>query len=196
MSTEPITSHTKRVSPVSGAPQALGLRELVAEIKELDEVPPLSRLYAWLENFEVNWADLQPYVSFKPGTYARHLIVRGKHAEALLLCWHPGQKTPIHDHNGSIGAVRVCSGVMWETMFAQDETDTLRYQSGRDWNMGAITGADIPDIHQLGNPEVSGLDLVTLHIYAPPLGVLNTYKVGTTEIGHYSPNDYTDGAGI
>jgi hypothetical protein len=38
--------------------------------------------------------------------------------------------------------------------------------------------------------------LVTLHLYAPPLGVLNTYKVGSSEIGHYSPNEFMDGAGI
>src|SRR4030095_14616217 len=102
---------------------------------------------------------------------------RGEPAEMLLRCWRPGQRTPIHDHDGSIGAVRVCHGIMWETMFELDASGTFRYSSARDWRAGDITGADVPDIHQLGNPEVSGEDLVTLHIYAPPLGVLNTYKV-------------------
>ena len=39
----------------------------------------------------------------------------------------------------------------------------------------------MPDIHQLGNPDVSGRDLVTLHLYAPPLTSLNVYKVGREE---------------
>jgi hypothetical protein len=47
----------------------------------------------------------------------------------------------------------------------------------------------VPDIHQLGNPEVSGQDLITIHIYAPPLGVLNTYKVGSPVIDLYTPDD-------
>jgi hypothetical protein len=41
--------------------------------------------------------------------------------------------------------------------------------------------------HQLGNPDVSGRDLVTIHIYAPPLGVLKTYKLGSATIEQYTP---------
>ncbi|HYY42906.1 MAG TPA: cysteine dioxygenase family protein, partial [Pyrinomonadaceae bacterium] len=102
------------------------------------------------------------------------------HIEMLVLCWRPGQRTPIHDHNGSYGVVRVWSGIMWETLFEMDERAGLRYHAGRDWTSGAITGADVPDIHQLGNPDVSGQDLVTLHLYAPPLGSLNIYRPGST----------------
>ena len=98
-----------------------------------------------------------------------------------MLCWRPGQRTPIHDHAGSFGAVRVLRGVMWETLFGMDESEGLRYVSGRDWTPGHVTGADVPDIHQLGNPDVSGQDLVTLHLYCPPLTSLNVYKVGRRE---------------
>jgi cysteine dioxygenase len=196
MSFEPFIPTSNAESPVPITGEALNLRGLVASITTLKQVPTLSDLYAFLEAFRVEWEELRPYVSFKPGTYARHLLVRGEHAEALLLCWRPGQKTPIHDHNGSIGAVRVCGGVLWETMFTLDDTQTLRYESAREWTDGYVTGADLPDIHQIGNPEVSGQELITLHIYAPPLGVLNTYKVGTSEIGQYSPNEFIDGAGI
>ncbi|MBC7911065.1 MAG: cysteine dioxygenase family protein, partial [Pyrinomonadaceae bacterium] len=129
-------------------------------------------------------------------TYARHRVFRNNYAELLLLCWRPGQRTPIHDHNGSFGAVRVYKGVMWETIFALDEADTLCYQSVREWHPSEVTGADVPDIHQIGNPDVSGQDLVTLHLYAPPLGVLNTYRVGSSEIGSYTIDEFMDGAGI
>lgn len=172
------------------------LQDLTLAIKSLSCVPSLADVYSWLERFQVDWHELSGHVAFKPGTYARHLVVRGEHAEALVLCWRPGQKTPIHDHNGSIGAIRVCKGILWETMFSLDQDGKLGYVTGREWTNGSVTGAEIPDIHQIGNPEISGQDLITLHIYAPPLGVLNTYKVGTSEIGHYSPNDYTDGGGI
>lgn len=177
-------------------PAVLSFRALAATLRDLRAAPSFENISAWLSRVSVSADDLRPYRFFKTGTYARHRVVRSEFAELLVLCWKPGQRTPIHDHNGSYGAVRVCEGVMWETMFALNNEHELYYQSAREWHAGEVTGADIPDIHQLGNPEVSGQELVTLHLYAPPLGVLNTYKVGSAEIGHYSPNEFMDGAGI
>jgi cysteine dioxygenase len=169
---------------------------LAEKLNALVAAPSFAEMENWLRDVLVTGADLNPYRFFKAGTYARHRVLRNEFAELLVLCWRPGQRTPIHDHNGSYGAVRVCEGVMWETMFALNNTRELYYQSAREWKERDVTGADVPDIHQLGNPEVSGQNLVTLHLYAPPLGVLNTYKVGSSEVGHYSPNEFMDGAGI
>jgi len=83
----------------------------------------------------------------------------------------------------------VLAGILWETTFLYDGTKGLCYKGGRQWDRGEVTGAEIPDIHQLGNPDVSGQNLVTLHIYAPPLGVLKTYKVGSPIIESYTPDD-------
>jgi cysteine dioxygenase len=169
---------------------------LLKRLGEMREPPSLEEMHACLDGLSVTEEDLRPHRSFKTGTYTRHRVFRNEFIELLVLCWQPGQRTPIHDHNGSYGAVRVCEGVLWETMFELDETSTLFYKSAREWRPGQTTGADVPDIHQLGNPEVSGQNLVTLHLYAPPLNVLNTYKVGSSEVGHYNPNEFVDGAGI
>src|ERR1700730_15173077 len=80
----------------------------------------------------------------------------------LALCWKPGQCTPIHDHNGSHGAVFVHEGILWETMFDYDTETGLNYRSHRELRTGGPTGSEVPDIHQLGNPDVSGRDLVTI----------------------------------
>ncbi|HEX8174335.1 MAG TPA: cysteine dioxygenase family protein [Pyrinomonadaceae bacterium] len=165
-------------------------------LSEMREPPLLEDLHDLLHDLTLTEEDLRPHRGFKAGTYARHRVFRNEFVEFLVLCWRPGQRTPIHDHNGSYGAVRVCEGVMWETMFDLDETRTLFYKSAREWKPGEVTGADVPDIHLLGNPEVSGQNLITLHLYAPPLNVLNTYKVGSSEVGHYRPDEFTDGAGI
>lgn len=182
--------------PLEEAPRGLSLAALMDRLCALAEAPNLEELNALMSEAQPTREELVPYIAFRPGTYARHLVMRNEYAELLVLCWRPGQRTPIHDHNGSYGAVRVCEGVMWETIFALDEARKLYYQSAREWVCGGVTGADIPDIHQLGNPEVSGRDLVTLHLYAPPLGVLNTYRVGSSEVGHYTPDEFMDGAGI
>jgi len=132
---------------------------------------------------------LQPYLAFKEKTYCRHLVYRSAHVEMLVLCWKPGQRTVIHDHSGSVGAVRVHSGVVWETMFDYSEENGLRYKEVNEYQSGTVTTADVPDIHQLGNPDVSEQNLVTIHIYSPPLGVLHTYKPGSAEIELYTPAD-------
>ena len=172
------------------------LRALTDKLKALRGTPSLQEISTWLSEVEITAEELRPYRGFKPGTYARHRVFRNEFVEVLVLCWRPGQRTPIHDHNGSHGAVRVCEGVMWETMFALNDARELYYQTARELTSGQVTGAEVPDIHQLGNPEVSGQSLVTLHIYAPPLGVLNTYKVGSSVVGHYTPDEYMDGGGI
>ena len=173
-------SSTTTLDAAGNAP-GYGLSGLVERLSRMGGPPAFEGLSALLGGVEVNDEELRPHVSFKEGTYARHRVHLGEHAELLVLCWRPGQRTPIHDHAGSYGAVRVLRGVMWETLFEMEEGSGLAYSSAREWTPGHVTGADVPDIHQLGNPDVSGQDLVTLHLYAPPLASLNVYKVGRRE---------------
>lgn len=175
---------------------AFTFAELVETMMTLDRAPTLDEINKWMYEVKVDADDLRSHRAFKAGNYSRHLVGRCNYAELLVLCWRPGQRTPIHDHNGSFGAVRVCEGVMWETIFSRNEDLKLCYKRGREWHPSDVTAADVPDIHQIGNPDVSGVDLVTLHLYAPPLGVLNTYRVGSSEIGHYTVDEFMDGAGI
>jgi cysteine dioxygenase len=157
------------------------LDSLVRRLAALEGRPTLEEVNGWMGTVEVMPDELRPHVSFKEGTYARHRVFVNEHAELLVLCWRPGQRTPIHDHNGSFGAVRVLNGVMWETIFGMGDERGLAYKYAREWTPGYTTGADVPDIHQLGNPDVSGEDLITLHLYAPPLTSLNVYRVGRKE---------------
>jgi cysteine dioxygenase len=176
--------------------RAMTLSELAGRLNSLEDVPSLEDLNRWLLRLELSEDCLRYYRNFKPSTYARNRVMKNEFVEMLVLCWRPAQKTVIHDHNGSHGAVRVCEGILWETMFEKDKDGTLRYKISHEWRSGGVTGADVPDIHILGNPEVSGQDLITIHIYAPPLGKLNTYKVGSKEVGSVSFDYYMDGAGI
>jgi cysteine dioxygenase len=165
------------------------LRALVEALESQSSAPALEQIYDWLENAVISEEELKPYVGFKEGNYWRHRVCRNEFVEMLVLCWRPGHRTPIHDHNGSHGAVKICEGVMWETTFNFDSVKGLKYKAAREYPRGAVTGSDIPDIHQLGNSDVSGQDLVTVHVYAPPLGVLKTYKVGSPQIDLYVPDD-------
>lgn len=168
----------------------LTFSELVERLLGQSSPPELPDIGEWLAQAHINEDDLKPFLGFKEGNYWRHRVCRNEAVEMLVICWRPGQKTPIHDHNGSHGAVKVQRGVMWESNFGFSEDEGLRYKNGRECQTGVVTGADLPDIHQLGNPDVSGQDLITIHIYAPPLGVLKTYKVGSVQVDLYTPNDF------
>ncbi|MDQ1640290.1 MAG: cysteine dioxygenase [Pyrinomonadaceae bacterium] len=165
------------------------LPDLVKALQSQTSVPALEQIYDWLASANISSEELQPYIGFKDGNYWRHRVCRNEFVEMLVLCWRPGHRTPIHDHNGSHGGVKVHEGPLWETTFSYDEVQGLEYKSAREYAPGAVTGSDIPDIHQLGNPDVSERDLITIHVYAPPLGVLHTYKPGSTKIDLYTPDD-------
>jgi cysteine dioxygenase len=165
----------------------LSFNDLADKLKSLTQVPSLADVYELVERTAMADDEVQPYLGFKEGNYSRHRVMKNDFVEMLVLCWKPGQRTPIHDHNGAHGAVFVQQGILWETTFDYDERTGLGYKSHRELRTGGLTGSEIPDIHQLGNPDVSGRDLVTIHIYAPPLGVLKTYKLGSATIEQYTP---------
>ncbi len=170
-------------------PKSFSFKDLADELSALQSLPSLSELYDLIERTRISPDELQPYLGFKTGNYSRHRVMRNDFVEMLVLCWKPGQRTPIHDHNGSHGAVFVQKGILWETTFDYAAEAGLSYKAHRELRKGGLTGSEVPDIHQLGNPDVSGRDLVTIHIYAPPLGVLKTYKLGSSTIDLYTPAD-------
>ena len=178
------------VSPKLPDGSSITFSELIERLNSQTSPPTLKQLNSWLSNAEIYDFDLQPYIGFKEGNYWRHRVCRNQAVEMLVICWRPGQKTPIHDHNGSHGVVRVQQGQMFETIFAYDIEQGLCCDNSRECPTGTVTGADVPDIHQLGNPDSSGQDLITVHVYAPPLGVLKTYKLGSSQIDLYTPNDF------
>ena len=171
----------------TSGPSTLTFQQLADELNKLSAVPSLGEINALVERTAIDPEGVKPYLGFKAGNYSRHRVMKNQQVEMLVLCWKPGQRTPIHDHNGSHGAVFVYQGILWETIFDYDTEDGLNYKSHRELRTGELTGSEIPDIHQLGNPDVSGRDLITIHIYAPPLGVLKTYKLGSATVDLYTP---------
>ena len=119
-------------------------------------------------------------IAFARDTYARNLVCRTPHFELLVLCWRPGQESTIHDHGGSLNAIRVFSGELTSRTFGHPQGDegrpgpVFRESEMRIRAGGALVGVDRGGIHQLAN--ASGDDLVTVHVYAPALMELNVYS--------------------
>lgn len=192
-------SDTHAVSaPVISVPAGeLTVGEVANIINNLKEVPSLEEIREWFSKLNIRRRDYESYRMFTPRKYARNLIARSEYAELLLLCWRSGQRTPIHDHGGSIGMVMVFEGLLTETMFEQVPDGRVGPFNTHKWGPGAITGADVPDIHQLLNLQPVGRNMVTLHCYAPPLSVLNTYSIRSSRVRHWREGYFfTGGAGI
>lgn len=174
----------------------LSLNEVADTINHLTEVPSLDEIKEWFSALLLRQRDYERYRVFAARKYARNLVARSKFAELLMLCWRSGQRTPIHDHGGSVGVVLVCEGLLTETMYERAPEGHVRPYNTYRWCPGGITGADVPDIHQLLNLQPEKRDLVTLHCYAPPLSVLNTYSPRSARVGRWREGYFAGGAGI
>lgn len=174
----------------------LSLDELSETIANLKAVPNLEEIKQWFSALLLRQRDYEPYRVFTPRKYARNLVARSPFAELLMLCWQSGQRTPIHDHGGSVGVILMVEGLMTETMYEHAPEGHVRPYNTYRWGPGGITGADVPDIHQLLNLQPEKRDMVTLHCYAPPLSVLNTYSPRNSRVRHWREGHFTGGAGI
>jgi cysteine dioxygenase len=156
---------------------AKSLTELLNFLNRLPGRGSLTALTAELADLAVDLQDLRPHVKFSDRTYRRNLVHAGPWHHLLVLCWRNGQRSPIHDHRGSACAVRVLQGVMTETLFSVAANGLIRAESSRDLGPGGVIGSVDGDMHQVSNLQAGGADLVTLHIYSPPLMMMGTYSL-------------------
>ena len=119
-------------------------------------------------------ADVLPHTASDRGTYVRTLIRTTEHYDALVMCWLPGQHSPVHDHGGSACGVRVIQGAVTETLYTLAADGFADPLARRVFYAGDVLCAADDAVHSLGNLPVPGYErwsvaLVTLHIYAPEL---------------------------
>src|SRR4051812_2639977 len=96
---------------------AAGVADFFTELVPYRERIPLDVLHGWLRQTPLSFPDVRPFLRFHPTHYVRNLMFAGPAFHALVLCWRSGQRSPIHDHQGSACAVKVLSGCAVETLF-------------------------------------------------------------------------------
>ncbi len=157
-----------------------------ADLQELGDV---------LRDLDITVDDVAEFVHFEKGQYARTLILGNEHCHTLLLCWHSGQRTPIHNHPGAVGGVRVLQGIATETLFEPTPSGLLKATSSRDLEPGGVGTLRDPYIHQISNLQEAGNDLITLHVYSPPLLRMDTYSLTDRMLGEFRPTVLEHGLG-
>jgi cysteine dioxygenase len=155
------------------------LQALFSYLDTLNARPSLEELRHRIADADVDLEDLRPHLNFGERGYVRNLIRAGEHYHLLALCWSSGQRSPIHDHAQSACVFRVISGVATETVFEPSASGQLKATHSREYHTGEVVATQDADIHQVSNLESPGVDLVTLHLYTPPLRRMSTYSIET-----------------
>ena len=99
--------------------------------------------------------------------YTRNLIATDHQTYSLLLlCWNPGQESPIHNHPCDGCWLQVLEGMIREVRYDTNLQETSNeVYSSRD-NVTYITDQD--GFHKVGHACPTEPPAMTLHVYAPP----------------------------
>ena len=159
---------------------------------------PVEELDRRLQELRLDWRDVAEFEQYGEKGYRRNLIRGGEWYHLLLICWRSGQRSPIHNHAESTCGLTVLKGVATETKFDVTPSRLVKAVSSRDLRAGEVCSSRDADIHQVSNLQEAGRDLVTLHIYSPPLLRMKTYSLTDRLVGDYVPEifEHAHGSGI
>ena len=159
----------------------------------------LDVLLDWIQTTTISAADVERFTQFHPNRYQRNLMHGRDVYHALVLCWKAGQRSPIHDHSGSCCAVRVLRGRATETQFERAPNGMIYPTHSRILEVNETCVSEDSDIHQISNLQDRNADLVTLHIYSPPLLCMNVYSLLDPAVQQFIDpinDEFVGGSGI
>lgn len=183
---------------MSSSPVPPKLRPLVAYLDTLTARASIERLQELLAASNVTLDDVRDFVRFEPGHYQRNLVALGPWYEVLVICWRSGQRSPIHNHAQSTCGLKVLSGVCTETYFAHSACGQVVALSSHECEAGHVCASEDDDTHQVSNLQAPGTDLVTLHIYSPPLRKMKKFSITSAGAEDWAPPvvEFVHGEGI
>jgi cysteine dioxygenase len=153
------------------------LQALFDRLDRLEGRATLEDLASELADLNLSCQDVNAFIQFADRGYTRNLVRAGPWYNVLVLCWKNGQRSPIHDHAGSSCAVRVLRGTATETVFDYAPNGHVWATGSRAHPPGSVMASQDTDLHQVSNLQPGNADLVTLHIYSPPLLWMGTYSL-------------------
>jgi len=146
-----------------------GLEALIRRLDDLGHEVTLAGIADALGATALSPSDVAPFVRPNARAYNRALVVRRDRFELLVMTWLPGQASEPHDHSGSVCALQALQGeaVEGEYTVADDGFADLEYETRVP--AGRISAGQDAGVHTVRNPSATE-PLVTVHVYAPPLG--------------------------
>lgn len=120
---------------------------------------------------EDEWQKYALFDQAKP--YTRNLIATdGTTYTLLLLCWNPGQESPIHDHPCDGCWLQVLKGSVRECRY-DSQLNCIADDTFHEQQVSYIT--DSMGYHKVGN-NTTDIPSISLHLYAPPFHQCRVWK--------------------
>lgn len=176
--------------------QKLSIANIIDKLKQESSTLNGSRLIELLELLAIPDVEISRYASFRERGYARNTVYRDEVFEILMICWKNGQRSLIHDHGRSLGAVKVLQGVLTESLFAVAPNGMIKPIASEDYQPGSIQLETQSTIHQVSNLQSLSLTTISLHVYTPPLEQMNIYKLYDSNVISATSELYNSGGGI
>lgn len=145
------------------------LEELVAALSEGER----TTYNEIIHSLQIPTNIFKDFCSWSNESYTRNCIVETKEFELILLCWEPGQITPIHDHGGEECWVRVVEGDLRETIYQEDRGELKEITSSVAKTNDVTYMIDFMGYHSLEN--LSNKRSMSLHLYAKPIRSCNLF---------------------
>jgi cysteine dioxygenase len=154
----------------------MDLVSAVEELRHRARDMSLADLRRFIFCLKPDRSEIEPYVHFTGERYARNLVYKCADFECLVLCWKPGQRSPIHDHGNSICAVFTMEGVLSADNYRKMPNGHIRADYSEDFKAGSVLAVQTTEIHQVSNLQ-NTTDLISLHFYLGPLERSFLYSV-------------------
>ncbi len=185
-----------KTSQGSQDPNVLSLAELI-EILDVDSanIGP-EDMDDMLRRVVVGAAEIQQHARFSDLRYARNLVHKTDRFEVMVMCWHSGQRSSIHDHAGSLGGLKVLQGELTESLFDKAPNGMIKSLTSADFGAGAIRVEETALIHQISNLQGDNGKSISLHVYVPPLTRMNVYSLEDPSVKNILPRYFNSGSGI
>jgi len=152
--------------------------DTITSLKQLREALPHCSGQEYVkiaDQMEIPVSDFEPFAFFNEEHYTRNCIDRTDDYELLLLCWEPGQVTPIHGHGGEECWVYDLQGTILEKRQEWNEKaqeieviDTTVMSEGQISYMNDHMG--FHSLHNTGEDRA-----MTLHLYMNPIDRCDIY---------------------
>lgn len=137
--------------------------------------PSTNEMKEVLKSLHLTLEELQPYLKSPEGKpYFRKLLYQNEAVELLVMNWSDIECAP-HDHGDSKGWIQVINGRSVNTIFEVKDNQLPREIFDREYKEGSFFFAPKKGVHKMR--KGSGDDLVTLHLYSPPIQGMMVYDL-------------------
>ena len=149
-----------------------------------------------LERLVISAEEMRVYALFSDNRYARNLVRKTAQFEIMIMCWHAGQRSSIHDHAGSLGGLKILRGALTESLFEKAPNGMIKSQTSIDYAAGEARVEETSLIHQISNLQNENGRAISVHVYVPPLIRMNVYSLEDPSVRNVLPQYFSFGSGI